>query len=74
MHEYLESQTSQAYIDVLQKQIADLQMNKDLALANKNPNIDITAKINSYDQKINELKEKLNLKFNDVKASFIRHT
>ena len=45
--EYLESQTSQAYIDVLQKQIADLQMNKDLAMANKNPNIDVTEKINS---------------------------
>ena len=57
---YLESQTSQAYIDALQKQIAELQMNRDLALANKNSNIDVTAKINSYDEKINDLKGKLN--------------
>ena len=67
--EYLESQTSQAYIDVLQKQIAELQMNKDLALAIKNPNIDVTEKINSYDQKINDLKQKLNEKFSDIKTS-----
>ncbi len=67
--EYLDSQTSQAYIDVLQKQIADLQMNKDLALAIKNPNIDVTEKINTFDIKINELKKKLNAKFDDIKTS-----
>ncbi len=67
--EYLDSQTSQAYIDVIQKQIAELQMNRDLAMANKNPNIDVTAKINNYNQKINELKENLNTKFADIKAS-----
>ena len=44
--DYLESQSSQAYIDVLQKQIAELQMNIDLALSNKNPNINVSAKMN----------------------------
>ena len=67
--DYLESQTSQAYIDVLQKQIAELQMNKDLAMANSNANIDVTEKINSFDQKINGLKEKLNAKYNEIKTS-----
>ncbi len=49
--EYLESQTSQAYIDVLQKQIAELQMNRDFAMANKNPKIDVSAKVKDYDKK-----------------------
>ena len=44
-------------------------MNKDLALANKNPNIDVTEKVAGYDQKINELKQKLNEKFNEIKTS-----
>ncbi|MCH7724706.1 MAG: polysaccharide biosynthesis tyrosine autokinase [Bacteroidetes bacterium] len=66
--EYLESQTSQAYIDVLQKQIAELQMNRDLAMANKNPNIDVSAKMKDYDKKITELKEKLSALIKDIKA------
>ena len=66
--EYLESQTSQAYIDVLQKQIAELQMSRDLAMANKSPNVDVTYKMMEYDKKITELKEKLNALINDIKA------
>ena len=66
--DYLESQSSQAYIDVLQKQIAELQMNKDLALAIKNPNIDVSAKIKDYEQRIADLKQKLSTKINDIKA------
>ena len=66
--EYLESQTSQAYIDVLQKQIAELLMNRDLAMANKNPNVDVSSKVKEYDKKITELKEKLTSLINDIKA------
>lgn len=66
--DYLESQTSQAYINVLQKQIAELQMNKDLALANKNSNVDVTNKIKEYDRKINDLKQKLSAKINEIKT------
>ena len=44
-------------------------MNRDLALANKNPNIDVTEKVAGYDQKINELKQKLNEKFDEIKTS-----
>ena len=66
--DYLEGQTSQAYIDVLQKQIAELQVNRDLAMANKSPNVDVTAKVQEYDKKIDELKDKLSALIDDIKA------
>jgi tyrosine-protein kinase Etk/Wzc len=65
---YLESQTSQAYIDVLQKQIAELQMNRDMAMANKSTNMDVSVKIKDSDRKINELKQKLSSKINEIKT------
>jgi capsular exopolysaccharide synthesis family protein len=65
---YLESQTSQAYIDVLQKQIAELQMNRDMAMGNKNSNMDLSVKIKDYDRKINDLKQKLSSKINEIKT------
>ena len=65
---YLESQTSQAYIDALQKQITSLQMNRDVALSNKNPQIDVSEKIKDYDWKINDLKKKLTSKINEIKT------
>ena len=65
---YLESQTSQAYIDVLQKQIAELQMNRDMAMANKSSNMDVSVKIKDYDRRINELKQKLSSKINEIKT------
>lgn len=68
MANYLESLTSEAYITALQKQLAELQINKDLALANTNPKIDVSSKIKEYDQKINELKSKLNDKIEVIKA------
>ena len=68
MANYLESLTSETYIEALQKQLAELQINKDLALANSNPRINVTTKIKEYDQKINELKNKLNSKIEVIKA------
>ena len=35
--DYLENQTSQAYINALQQQLAELQVNRDLALSLKVP-------------------------------------
>lgn len=66
--EYLEGQTSQAYIDVLQKQIAELQMNRDMAMSNKSPYVDISTKMAEYNKQIDELKNKLNTLINDIKA------
>ena len=68
MANYLESLTSEAYITALQKQLAELQLNKDLAMTNSNNKIDVTAKIKEYDQKISELKSKLNDKIEVIKA------
>jgi capsular exopolysaccharide synthesis family protein len=68
MANYLESLTSETYITALQKQLAELQINKDLALANTNSKIDVSAKIKEYDQKINDLKQKLNEKIEVIKA------
>ena len=65
---YLESQASQAYIGVLQKQIAGLQASKDIAMANNSSGIDISAKISEYDRKINELKQKLTSKIKEIKT------
>ena len=66
--DYLENQTSQAYINVLQKQIAELQMNRDLGMANKSSRIDVSEKIKDFDQRITELKQKLSNMINDIKA------
>ena len=68
MADYLESLSSKAYIDALQKQLAELQINKDLALANANSKIDVDAKIKEYDRKINDLKQKLKQKMEVIKA------
>ena len=65
---YLESQTAQSYIEVIQKQIADLQMNRDMAMTNKNPDMDVSAKIKEYDKQINDLKHKLTIKINEIKT------
>jgi polysaccharide biosynthesis transport protein len=65
---YLEGQTSQAYINQLQLQIAELQTNKDMALAIKNPDIDVSSQINQYDKRINDLKGKLRDKINEIKS------
>ena len=66
--DYLENQTSQAYISVLQNQLAEIQVNKDLALSIKSPNVDISNKIKEYDRRIDELKQKLNLAISGIKA------
>ena len=67
MANYLESLTSEAYITALQKQLAELQINKDLALANSSK-IDVSSKIKEYDQKIADLRGKLNDKIEIIKA------
>ncbi len=66
--DYLESATSESYIKALQNQIAELQLNKDLALAKFDSGIDITQKIKEYDNKIKELKNKLDEKILILKS------
>ena len=66
--DFLENQTSQAYISVLQQQLAELQVNKDLALSINNPNVDISNKIKEFDQRIGELKQKLDVAISSIKT------
>ena len=65
--DYLENQTSQAYINALQQQLAELQVNRDLALSIKSPNVDISGKVKEYDRRIAE-QEKLNSAINSIRA------
>ena len=66
--QYLENQSSQAYITALQQQLAELQVNRDLAISIKNPNVDISNKIKEYDQRIDDLKGKLNSAISNIKS------
>ena len=66
--EYLESQTSQAYINALQQQLADLQVNRDIALSIKSPNVDVSSKVKEYNDRIVELTQKLNSTISTIKA------
>ena len=68
MANYLESLSSEAYISALQNQLAELQINKDLALAKNNSQIDVSGKIKEYDQEIMDLRKKLNDKTEVIKA------
>lgn len=67
--EYLESQTSQAYISALQQQIAELQVNRDIAMSIKSPNLDVSSKVQEYDNRIGELKQKLNSTIGTIKVN-----
>lgn len=69
--DYLESATSETYITALQNEIAQLQLNKDLALAKVDPDIDISAKVREYDKKIKDLKAKLDEKIKVLKAGIL---
>jgi len=55
----------------LQNEIAQLQINKDLALAKVEPGIDITNKVIEYDKKIKDLKAKLDEKVKVLKAGIL---
>lgn len=69
--DYLESATSETYITALQNEIAQLQLNKDLALAKVDPEMDISAKVKDYDKKIRDLKAKLDEKIKVLKAGIL---
>lgn len=66
--EYLESAASESYIKGLQEQIAELQLNKDLALTKSYQDENIKLKIAEYDKKIKDLKTKLDEKIKVLKA------
>ena len=65
--DYLESVTSETYITALQNQIAQIQLGKDLAQVQLEGGIDISEKIKEYDNKITDLKQKLDEKIKILK-------
>jgi len=69
--DYLASVTSETYITALQNQIAELQLNKDIALAKLESGIDISQKVKEFDSKIKDLKEKLDEKIKVLKAGIL---
>lgn len=69
--DYLASVTSESYIKALQDQIAELQLNKDIAFAKIEPGIDISQKVKEFDSKIQELNQKLDEKIKVLKAGIL---
>ncbi|MCL6493368.1 MAG: polysaccharide biosynthesis tyrosine autokinase [Ignavibacterium sp.] len=66
--DYLESAASESYIKALQEQIAELQLNRDLALTKSYQDETVKIKIAEYDKKIKDLKSKLDEKIKVLKA------
>lgn len=66
--DYLESAASESYIKALQEQIAELQLNRDLALTKSYQDESVKIKIAEYDKKIKDLKSKLDEKIKVLKA------
>ncbi|MEO8233121.1 MAG: polysaccharide biosynthesis tyrosine autokinase [Ignavibacteriota bacterium] len=68
MADYLALATSETYIKALQDQIAELQIRRDLAMAKAEPKTDFSSQLKEYDNKIKELKGKLDEKITVLKA------
>jgi tyrosine-protein kinase Etk/Wzc len=66
--DYLQSQASQSYYQALQDEVAKIEVNKDVAIANKREKGENSLLMKDYDSKINELKEKLSSKLNLIKS------
>lgn len=66
--DYLASATSETYIKALQDQIAEFQIRRDLAMAKADPKTDFSSQLQEYDNKITELKSKLDEKIKVLKA------
>ncbi len=66
--DYLSSISSEVYFKSLQEQIARLELNRDIAIANKNSKINNPDLNADYEKRIIDLKEKLEEKIKVVKA------
>jgi len=66
--DYLTGLSSEAYFKSLQEQLVKLEVNRDLALSNKNPLGNNSEIVTGYEQKIRDLKNKLNSKVEEIKS------
>lgn len=69
MNDYLKNFANESYLKTLQEQLARLEVNRDLAIANKDEQSTNTISVKDLDRKIAELKTKLNSKIETVKKS-----
>lgn len=70
MAEYLESLSTESLFNAMQDQQAKYQLNRDMALSDKNINSENSPVIKEYDRKIKELQEKIDEKLKVIKAGF----
>lgn len=66
--DYLESVTSEVYLNALQKQISELQIRKDMALSGLDSGLDVNETVRQYNEKISDLRKKLDDKIKVLKA------
>ena len=64
---YLDQFAAEPYLKSLQQQIAQLEMQRDLALSSTTSGINQEAAVQEYDRKLNDLREKLNNKIDEYK-------
>ncbi len=69
--DYLQSVASETYIQTLQQQLARLQVNRDMALTSKDSKSNNSKVMKDYDEKIDDLKAKLNEKMKVIKAGIL---
>jgi tyrosine-protein kinase Etk/Wzc len=69
MNDYLKNFANETYLRTLQEQLAKLEVNRDLAIANRDEQSTNTISVKDLDRKIAELKNKLNSKIETVKKS-----
>lgn len=69
--DYLASVASESYIQTLQQQLANLQVNRDMALASNDSKSNNSKIIKEYDAKIGNLKAKLDEKMKIIKAGIL---
>ncbi len=69
--DYLASVSSETYIQTLQQQLANLQVNRDMALTTNDSKANNSKIIKEYDAKIADLKSKLDEKMKIVKAGIL---
>lgn len=70
--EYLENKTAEPYLTRLQAQIAEVETQKDIALSNSSKNTGSNKDlIKQYDNKLSDLKKKLNDSMQEYKATIL---
>jgi len=68
MADYLKSLSSKSYIEAIQDEIVKMEINREIALSNKDNHDQNSLVIKDYDSKINKLKDELDKELEVIKA------